>query len=544
MKIKNFNFKKWLKNNKLNLVILFVLVIVSYANSLDNQFVSDDIYGIVNKENLGQFSYIRNRFPMVIRPILYTIVFKIFGSNPAFFRLINVFFHLGNVFLVYLIVSLLYNNTAALISSSLTAVHPILIEAVSWISGGPYSTYTFFGLAAFLFFILSQNKQKYYWFFLASLVFAFLTSPISIVIPIILAAFALTHKNFKFDWKMILPPLIIGLIAFIIFFPSISKRMYALQTSYYQKTTFVNPLFLIPTAITGYLELIFCPNNLTLYHSEINSIGQIQYTLRIIFFLLFIGLTIYLYFKKRKDSFWLMLFLIALGPFLTPFGISWLLAERYAYFSAIGVFVFIGILIDKINKKFKLKDVPIFFVLGLVVPLLTIKTIVRNNDWQNQDTLWIAAAKTSPSSPQNNNNLGDLYARKGNLQRAEYHFSKALQLKPGYADAHHNLANIYWKQGELNKAIENYQKALEINPNIWQSHQNLAAVYIQKEDYPNALKHLESGLEINPSSPKLLYNAAILYSKIGEEEKTKNMLEQILQIDPNNLEVRQLLNQF
>jgi protein O-mannosyl-transferase len=44
--------------------------------------------------------------------------------------------------------------------------------------------------------------------------------------------------------------------------------------------------------------------------------------------------------------------------------------------------------------------------------------MIRNSDWQNQDTLWIATGKTAPSDPKTHNNLGDLYGRHGDLDRA------------------------------------------------------------------------------------------------------------------------------
>ena len=96
---------------------------------------------------------------------------------------------------------------------------------------------------------------------------------------------------------------------------------------------------------------------------------------------------------------------------------------------------------------------------------LSVRTITRNADWKNQDTLWLATAKTSPSSPQNHNNLGDYYGRQGDLEKAAEEFKTAIKLKPNYGDAYHNLANIYHQMGEDDLAIENYRKALSFNPN-------------------------------------------------------------------------------
>ena len=129
--------------------------------------------------------------------------------------------------------------------------------------------------------------------------------------------------------------------------------------------------------------------------------------------------------------------------------------------------------------------------------------MVRNIDWKDEDHLWLAAAKASPSSPQNHNNLGDYYARHGDLEKAAEEFKKAIELKPNYGDAYHNLANTYQKMGKIAEAIENYQKALSFNPRLWQSYQNLAALYFEQQDFESARENLEKAIGLNSQEANL-----------------------------------------
>jgi tetratricopeptide (TPR) repeat protein len=192
-----------------------------------------------------------------------------------------------------------------------------------------------------------------------------------------------------------------------------------------------------------------------------------QFTLKLIFALSYFLLLFFVFKRSKPIFFWLSLFIIGLLPSLTPFGVSWIVAERYVYLSAIGLCVSLGILLSKLKINY------LFPIAFIIIFALATRTIIRNNDWQDQDHLWLAAAKTSPNSSQNHNNLGDLYSRRNNPERSIFHFQKAIELNPNYAEAYHNLANTYQNLNQIDLAIQNYQKALELRPTLWQSRQAL-----------------------------------------------------------------------
>ena len=273
-----------------------------------------------------------------------------------------------------------------------------------------------------------------------------------------------------------------------------------------------NPLIQIPIAISSYLKLIFWPDNLTLYHSELNF-TQGQYFLMLIITLAFFALIAWTFKNNRQIFFWGSFFIITLLPFLTPLKISWVIAERYVYLGSLGIIVLIALALNKISELVKNKKITLI-IFGLLILALATRTVMRNFDWKNQDTLWLAASKISHSSHQNHNNLGDLYARRGKYEKAVEEFKKAIELKPDYGDAYHNLANVYHQIGKDDLALENYQKALELNPNLWQSYQNIAAIYFSQKKLDLAKQSMEKALVINPNSTKLHTNMEILLELI------------------------------
>ena len=532
--------KKWFQNNWLSFLLLFILVLVTYANSANNTFVSDDIAEIAQKREISQFSYIFTHPFGFIRLILYWLIFQLGDLNPFGFRLINFFFHSGNVFLIFILFNLLYSSRKlAFVVAAIFAVHPAISEAVVWISGGSYPQYSFFFLISFILYILSKSRGlKYYWASVLIFSFALMSHPqmplpLFFIFPLYEFAFGSLRKN----WFKVFPFLGISLAYVFINIGALPERTTTLQSVHYQEKGVDNLFVLLPIAISSYFELIFFPKTLTLYHSEL-AFGTFQFIVRSLVTIIFIA-SIFLFLKKNKSLFfWLSFFLLSLSPTLTPFRLNWIVAERYIYLPSLGIFAAVGLGLIKLSKlkQFKWVSLSLFI---LVLILLSARTIMRNIDWKNEDNLWIATGKTSPSSPNTHNNLGDVYGRWGDKQKALQEFQTAILLKPNYADAYHNLANTYVELQQLDLALENYQKAISFNPNLWQSNQNIASIYYQQKNYDKALEYIQKALAINPKNINLWNNLGIVYLIMGNNEKAREVFNQVLSLDPQ----RQLSSQ-
>lgn len=536
----------WFKNHRLSLCLLLFLILITYGNSLNNAFLSDDLAEIVNNPNIGNLSYHITTHPFgFIRLIFYWLAFQIGGLNPILFRSINLFFHIGTVFLVYGLFNLLYSKRLAIIIASIFAVHPAISEPVVWISGGMYPQYTFFFLLSFILYLLSKENKKYYWSSVISYLFSYMSHPqMSLSLFLIFPLWEFCFGNLKKNWGKSIPYLILTIVFLLVTFSSLPERETTLQSVHYQQKGIDNLFVLIPVAITSYFELIFFPKTLTLYHSEL-TFGPVNFAIRASVTLIFLVALGFSFKKNKSVFFWLSLFLIALSPTLTPFRLNWVVAERYLYLPILGILAVIALEVDKLSKLFKYRGANYTFLL-IVVALLAIRTITRNIDWKNEDNLWIATGKTSPSSPNTHNNLGDVYGRRGDKQRSLQEFQTAIALKPNYADAYHNAGNAYRDLGQFDKALEYYQKAAQLNPNLWQSYQNIAALYFEsakqasnsaevaQQQYNLAKEFLQKAIAIFPNNLNLKNNLGVVYLVSGNKEKAKEIFSLVISADPQN----------
>lgn len=517
--------------------VLTFFIILAYANSLNNVFLSDD-YGIIQNKNLGTLKDIFSQPLSPIRPFFYLIAYKIGGLNPIAFRLINIFLHLGSVWLVFIIISILTNRKLALIASLIFSVHPILVEAVTWISGGGYVQYSFFFLLSFLAYILSGNNRRYYFLSIVAFLCSLLSSVTATSLSLLFFCYEMSFGSLRKNWlKSIVFVILSTIFLIIVLSGGFSQRLDSLQRyNYQEKKVLINPFVQVPIAITSYLQLIFWPDKLTLYHSEM-SFGKVEYLIRLISLIGLIGLIGYSWRKNKLIFFWLMFFIISLLPTLTPFGVSWIVAERYVYLGSLGVIGVVGYGLWKLIQNKKTEAMGYLIVIIIIISFI-IRTIIRNNDWKNEDNLWIATGKTSPSYHVTHNNLGDVYGRRGNFKQAVEEFKLAIKIKPNYADAYHNLGNTYRQIGKINEAMESYKKAFQLNPYLWQSPMNIAAIYFEQEKYNEAIDFMQKSIKVNPNNSLLYANVGVIYLKTGDKKKAEEFFINALRIDPNNQQAR------
>tara|TARA_B110000037_G_scaffold207594_1_gene254737 strand:- start:16 stop:663 length:648 start_codon:yes stop_codon:yes gene_type:complete len=98
------------------------------------------------------------------------------------------------------------------------------------------------------------------------------------------------------------------------------------------------------------------------------------------------------------------------------------------------------------------------------------------------------------------NNLGVIFQKLGENQKAKECFEKAIEINPHYANAYNNLGTIFKELGENQKAKECFEKAIEINPGYVNAHDNLSTLYIR------SLDDLEKSINSSYKTLKIFHN--------------------------------------
>lgn len=487
--------------------VLTLLVFVLYLPFLGNAFVSDDIQGIV--EQAASWNWLTALgWPHFIHlgTFGHFIIYHLAGLHPWAFRLVNILFHLGSSILVYLIGYRLVRSRAALVGAVIFAIHPLAIESVTWISGGAYTQYTFWFLLSFFWYL--RGRRGYLWSVI-SFLFSIFTSEKALPLALIFLLYMYVSGTLKKKWGNLIPYFVLSCSLILFYASKISERTAALSMGAIQTTPgLMNPVVQIPVAVSSYLQLFVAPVGLTLYHSELTFLWW-DFAIRALVTIGFLGAGVYAIAKRKLWGLWVWWVFIGLLSTLTPLKVGWIVAERYVYCSLVGLSILTGILFDYVvsKKKWYVATLCAGVLFGL---FLCTQTVFRNSQWRTEDTLWIATAATSPSHPPTWNNMGDVYARRGDLPAAAAAFSRAIALNPQYADAYHNLGHTYLRMGELAEAKLAYEQALAIHPNLWQSYRDLAVISYEEGDMVKAKAFLSRALLLAPQDATLLHMQRLL----------------------------------
>lgn len=104
-------------------------------------------------------------------------------------------------------------------------------------------------------------------------------------------------------------------------------------------------------------------------------------------------------------------------------------------------------------------------------------------------------------------NLGIIYFRADEIDKAEESFKQALKINPDSAVSLNHLGIINRGKGKFDEAKSNYQRALEIAPNYAYAHLNYAILLdLYIGELENALDHYQKFQELAPAQDKDVKN--------------------------------------
>jgi tetratricopeptide (TPR) repeat protein len=483
---------------KLQIIILVVVSFLMYSNTLKNPFIWDD-KGIIEDLSKPEYQkHLKNPFFFLtpsywkeytkfhdvdayvpvspIRMLSLNIDYKIWKLNPLGYHLTNIFIHIANVILVYLlIVSIFGSQKLAFFSSLIFSVHPMHTESINWIKNRIDMIATFFMMLSFLFFVKFEKEKKNLWLYLVSIIsffFALLSKEISVTLPAVLLFYIFCFVDRR-EWnrKIILTIpfwLVNGL--YFYFTQVILKKGLKLPLVTQLELDLYSNILLVFKTIVYYIKFLLFPFEFNLDRTvEVSRFIVEDYNW--LWVVIVIGLIYFAihFFKKGSNilAFSIFWFFITISPvsniiYLAPRPI----AEQRLYLPSLGFCLLVGWAIlnfsnffnisNSLNLKFG------YILLVLVVGVYSIFVIRRNFDWSDEILLWTKTAEKSKGNPRPWFNLGEAYFRKSEIEKAKLYFEKSLKVAPSYPPAHRGLAFVYFKTGEIEKAIRHFQMAGDI----------------------------------------------------------------------------------
>ncbi|MDY6861354.1 MAG: hypothetical protein SV062_00015, partial [Thermodesulfobacteriota bacterium] len=396
---------KSLKNNLLNQLILVIIGFAFYVNSFGNEFTNWDD-SMCYAPRVLSLSYVFSQLVpsgtyQPFRELSYAVDYTLWSKNPFGYHLQNIFWYLLTGQIIYLFLGLLFykknqNKKPWLLAASLFfLLHPIHVEAVTWLAGRKFVLMGFFFFLSFYLFIAflrtsSRYKVIYYLFSIGTFLIALFSQPIAVVFPVCLLCYDLLFRESpelkKFvhqRWKIHLPFWLPNL--FIIFYFAF-KAGTAFPS--YPVGSFYLTILLMLKVFSLYIIKILMPFNLCARYAfpSPTSLLNPSVFLSIIFVIIVIFCAI-VSFKKDKKLilFSILWFFICFLPTSNVIPISTQMADRYIYISSFSFCILIVASGTIFKNRYSL------FITFFCIIILGILTLNRNRVWRNSGTLWADA---------------------------------------------------------------------------------------------------------------------------------------------------------
>lgn len=551
------NFINTFQTKKAIFIIAIVGFIV-YFNSLFNGFVWDDGPQIIENTLLHSISNFFRFFSgstfyeenvstlqgTFYRPFFLTflsLLYSIFGAHAFFFHLFQIFLHLAIVTLIFLILQKFINIYLSLLLSLIFIVHPINVESVSYISAVGELLFVFFGTLALYLVILDRWKAKvkfYVFALLAASIFSKETGMLFLpLIPIYI--FLYRKKDF---WLYTLISFGVLIVYSLLRVSTIGPYVGGAGVWPIMNITFNERLINIPAIMFYYFKILFFPLNLAISQVWVIKTADIHS-----FYLpvLFLGLLTLVIFaagfhlrKDHKDSF--KAFLLFLSWFILGFifhlqliPLDFTVADRWFYFPFIGLLGLVGVSL----RNIKTKKVYMYLCLGtsfLIILFLSLRTVIRNFNWSNNEILFVHDEKINTESFELENSLGYQFILNEDLDRAEFNLKRSIELVPNWWYSWDNLGVVYARKGEHELAEKSFQKAIDINRFPTAYHNMATLLFLVEKDYKRASEFLDKALEMFPRNIMFWRMKAISDYNLGNQDGAQEAASELLRLDPSN----------
>lgn len=222
-------------------------------------------------------------------------------------------------------------------------------------------------------------------------------------------------------------------------------------------------------------------------------------------------------------------FLFGISPFLIV-PLKDRMVERNLYLPTIGFCLLSATAISQIRGKIK------YAVASLLILCYFGLTISRNQVWESERSLWSDAAFRNTKSARPLIQLGALSLVEGNFDMALNMFLRAEKLSPNDSDLHNDLGVLFAKRGDPMRAEYEFALAINSDPDNTLAHINYIRSLLGRGERKNADTRLNNIIGKWPGliEAKVMYADAIRLD--GKFDEAKYIFEEILRSDPKNVD--------
>ncbi len=454
------------------------------------------------------------------------------GLNPAGYHWVNLIVHLL-VGMALVWVAVLFSGVGranparlerrllfAILATALFLLHPLNIQAVTYVVQRMTSLATLFTLLSFGCYLtarLHQASRAAFWLFLSAVSFllALGNKEIALMLPLVLLLFEVCFyphywrgrvdailQRIGWVWLSLLALFIVALLVaglYQLYYGSHLIRWNELFPG--REFTGLERVLTEARVQFFYLGLLLWPDpsRLNLEHDFLLSTSLFQpwtTALAMVGLLLLLAGVIWLCRRSPRYGFPLLAYAVFHLLESGPINLELVFEHRMYLPMAFLVLLITNLLVDFVQRG----RWPVLLLLSLLLVPLSVASYQRNMVWSEPLRFLRDCATKSPNKFRPWYNLGTELGMAGIFSEAEPVLLHALKLKPGHSLAYNQLGNVYLMTGRQADALLQYRYAVAADPKNFEALFNLATQYYARGAYAEAAPLLQQFIAQAPPS--------------------------------------------
>jgi len=521
-------------------VVIIVLSLTLYANSLNCKFIWDDELLIENSprikdwrnapkiftESMIEGSGLRGVYYRPLQIFTHMIDYHLWGLDARGYHLASILFHAMAALSLYWLLSLVFKDRLlSLFAGIIFLAHPIQTETVTYISGRSDILSALFMLLCFIFYIKTLRNENIvsHLLMISCCVLALLSKENSIILPLL---FIVYHYIFKERFKTAIFTPIAGCVLIYLILRSNAALF---GTPWIDTIPERLPGFF--AAIANYARLMLLPFNLRVDYG--NTLFALKDPI-VIAGLLITASLLFLSFIKREDrfiSFSILWFFISLIPVSGIYPLPFYMAEHFLYFPIIG---FALLAAGAARGLYKTKGFRIPATLLIITVFLAYShlTIRQNSCWKEPVAFYERALRLSPKSLMMRINLAGICERKDDKKGAISLYKEILEINPGHTASCYNIGRLYLSLEDYREAVRFFQKAVETNPDYARGYNGLGLAHAKTGDCERAFFFFKKAVETDPYYATAYNNAGSMCLALGSNKEAVEFFNKAVRVNP------------
>lgn len=525
--------------------ILVAATAATYWASLSNGFmVFDDdkairynqiiknptLAGIFGSNNLGMYA--------PVTWLGYALVYALAGESASAFHTFSLLLHIGCVVTVFqLLNSLKIKREVSFFTALLFALHPMQVEATSWIAGQSALTFSLFYLLALLAYVRWQDTARPLFYGLTLLAFmaSILAKSAAVTLPLLLLALD-WYKTGRVTMKNVL-----GKLPF--FAASLAFGLYTFATREAEGHNLVvaskayslfDRFLMVCHSLLFYPYKLLIPFNLSIFYPMEKTDGawSIDYYLAP---LAVAGLAWFAWKQAQKireiglGSLWYFLPLTVMLPYVSV-GTFEMRSDRYIYVSSAGFLFLVVWLAQKLEPNLRRG------ILAAAAGGLAVLTFFQTQNWKNEVAAFKNCVDKYPNAPLCNCNLAYGELLNFDFENSAKHYTQTLALDPGYVEAYNGRGQAYFELRKFPEAFSDFDKAIKagiVTPKLFL---NRGKCHVILNRPAEAIPDLTRSLELEPRNPDTYYFLAVAQGKTGDVVNSLKNYSKAIELRPDYIE--------